>query len=298
MNILLSTLLVVLFASICASSTLLADSNYGASVWNNTIDLGLINAGGLVKIKLANIAIPYPITTSSPVLLIEAMHVVLINQTSQQPINRDAVIMSNLQVFTQGDLVLPIMTFDTSNFVNPNWFPSGYLLEARDPINLVINLDLLEDTEVSLVYYMNCIVPSTEPNYFPLSLYYSVAPKNSRFSTTGTGGFYTKTFMFNWKWADSAIMSIQGVASPGIQSLILADYNTNQVYCKSVGLYDQSGHLQSMAPCMSNTVLTFRQSQQFKLSALYDNSEALVSVQANMLFYYGLSNETFTATFN
>ncbi|KAM9976064.1 hypothetical protein ACTFIR_009905 [Dictyostelium discoideum] len=260
-----------------------------ADVFSNTVDFGLVSKSKFVSQTFSNIALP----ASS--FNLEGVQVVILNKTSNQAFNHNFLSTCTIDFTSSGR---KIVSFTASNIENQLVFPSPYLVQISDNLNLTVSMYALnvEPQDISIAYYMKWEENSGSKTIVKLTrTATSVVSNFSTFSVPqGSGtGFVIQNSI---PWISNAeAMDFQASVSPGIISLSFVEQmnGQNTVICKSLPVYNDR-FLVKMSSC-DNVVSLFKGAT-YVTQAVYNNTVPLKNVIANFGFYVGYPTPTTTTT--
>ncbi|KAM9973892.1 hypothetical protein ACTFIW_007554 [Dictyostelium discoideum] len=260
-----------------------------ADVFSNTVDFGLVSKSKFVSQTFSNIALP----ASS--FNLEGVQVVILNKTSNQAFNHNFLSTCTIDFTSSGR---KIVSFTASNIENQLVFPSPYLVQISDNLNLTVSIYALnvEPQDISIAYYMKWEENSGSKTIVKLTrTATSVVSNFSTFSVPqGSGtGFVIQNSI---PWISNAeAMDFQASVSPGIISLSFVEQmnGQNTVICKSLPVYNDR-FLVKMSSC-DNVVSLFKGAT-YVTQAVYNNTVPLKNVIANFGFYVGYPTPTTTTT--
>ncbi|KAM9988833.1 hypothetical protein ACTFIY_004876 [Dictyostelium cf. discoideum] len=260
-----------------------------ADVFSNTVDFGLVSKSKFVSQTFSNIALP----ASS--FNLEGVQVVILNKTSNQAFNHNFLSSCTIDFTSSGR---KIVSFTASNIENQLVFPSPYLVQISNNLNLTVSIYALnvEPQDISIAYYMKWEENSGSKTIVKLTRTASSVVSNfSTFSVPqGSGSGFVIQNSIPWI-SNAEAMDFQASVSPGIISLSFVEQmnGQNTVICKSLPVYNDR-FLVKMSSC-DNVVSLFKGAT-YVTQAVYNNTVPLKNVIANFGFYVGYPTPTTTTT--
>ncbi|KYQ92495.1 hypothetical protein DLAC_06481 [Tieghemostelium lacteum] len=277
----MNKILLLVIVILCVVNIINADGTYQGSV-----DFGTVVKGGKIVTKsFSNIKLPA--TTFG----IQALQIVLMNKTSNQPFDHDSIITSTIDFTMAGKKIVVV---SASNILTPIQFPSPNILIVNSALTMTaaILTDNSKAQDLVIDYYIKYTTETSGSIIKLTRMASSVVANYSSFSVPkGTGGF---TISNKVVWASSSeAVSFMAQVSEGVESMSFMDGSTT--ICKSTPTYITIGknkYLQTMSPCTGPYTLT--KGQTYTSTVTYDNSIARKGCMGNWGFYVGFPQASTT----